>query len=47
LTHVDDWVHQEFASIDELLVGAGCNRREASGPGRVYRRRAAARAGLR
>lgn len=37
LARVDDWVHQEFASIDELLVGAGCDRQEESGPGRVYR----------
>jgi hypothetical protein len=37
LTNVDDWVHQEFNSIDELLVAAGCERRDESGPGRAYR----------
>lgn len=37
LTNVDDWVYQEFASIDEMLVGAGCDRQETSGPGRAYR----------
>jgi hypothetical protein len=30
-------VYQEFTSLDELLVGAGCERRNESGPGLAYR----------
>ena len=38
LASADDWVRQQFRFLDEMLVQAGCESRELSGPGRVYSR---------
>lgn len=37
LTILDDWVHREFLSLDELLTASGCASNEVSGPGLVHR----------
>ncbi len=38
LASADDWVRQQFRFLDEMLLQAGCESREVSGPGRVYGR---------
>ncbi len=38
LASADDWVRQQFRFLDEMLVQAGCESRDVSGPGRIYSR---------